>query len=142
MYTEIKTIEDAIAVVNPDPSVLQILNTLPEPARKPIVSHYLLTLVAAAINIMPAKAGEEKLAEPWIPDWSNYDQYKYSPWLDIDENENKPSGFGLSYDVYDNSFTYSYVGSRLCFRSSDRAKYAANQFNDLYEAYFLIDKKQ
>jgi hypothetical protein len=46
------------------------------------------------------------------------------------------NGFRLGsvYCRYDDSG----VGSRLCFRSKEIAKYAANQFLDLYKEFFTL----
>ena len=55
------------------------------------------------------------LNEGWIPDWTNQNLYKYVPYF------KHKSGFGLScYDAHGWN-TYSFVGSRLCFKSAELA---------------------
>jgi hypothetical protein len=74
----------------------------------------------------------EILNEGWVPDWKNNNQYKYYPWFDVS------SGSGLSCLVCGARDSRSVVGSRLCFKSSELAKYAGKQFKKLYEQYFLL----
>lgn len=80
-----------------------------------------LTLIARALN------------EGWVPDWKDDRQYKYYPWF-----ESNKSGSGLSYLDYDGWITFTGVGSRLCFKSSEIAEYAGKTFKKLYEQYFLL----
>ena len=68
----------------------------------------------------------------WVPDWKDSSQYKYFPWFEID----KASCFGLFVDLSASSVDMA-LGSRLCFESSEKAKYAAEQFIDIYKQFFL-----
>ena len=45
------------------------------------------------------------------------------------------AGFACAYSHYSPSNTYAYVGSRLCFKSSALAKYAGEQFAEIYFAF-------
>lgn len=72
------------------------------------------------------------LNEGWEPDWSNSNQYKYVPYF------KHKSGFGLAFNdcvIWD---TGTDVGSRLCFKTEELAKYAAIQFADLYNDFLTI----
>ena len=82
-----------------------------------------LKLIVAALN------------EGWTPDWNNGKWDKYLPWFKM----GSPSGVGFSYNDYDDWHSFSFVGSRLCFKSRDLAKYAGNQFEALYKAYFVLN---
>lgn len=82
-------------------------------------AHAKLTIIAKALN------------EGWTPDYSNSSQYKYYPWFKF------TPGVGFSYDGYDDAHSVSGVGSRLCFKSSDLAKYAGEQFNDIYNDFLI-----
>lgn len=73
----------------------------------------------------------EALNEGWEPDWDDSDQRKYYPWF-------KMASGGFSYRVYDGHWASSHVGSRLCFKSADLAKYAAETFTDIYKEFFII----
>ena len=68
--------------------------------------------------------------EGWTPDWTDTKQRKYFPYFYM--------GSGFSYIVYDYWDSGSFVGSRLCFKSSDLAKYAGEQFTEVYEKFMLI----
>jgi hypothetical protein len=72
----------------------------------------------------------EVLNEGWKPDFSNQTEYKYYPWLKY------AAGSGFSYYVYGYDHTCSLVGSRLCYKSAELAKYAAKQFQDIYNQFF------
>ena len=75
------------------------------------------------------------LNEGWVPDWTDSNQTKYYPWFDM---RAAPSGSGLSFDGDGRTYTFSDVGSRLCYQTDDIAAYAGEQFLDLYADYFLI----
>ncbi len=122
-YKTIKTFEDACKKENIDPEKLPGVNDLPEDLKKPIIAVYKLFLIFLAIN------------NGWKPDWSNSNQYKYYPWYWV-----LSSGFG--FDFSDDSFTLTttYVGSRLCTDTSDKAKYIASQFEKEYQEYLLYSE--
>lgn len=70
----------------------------------------------------------KSLNEGWTPDWNNSSQYKYVPYF-------KWNGTAFVSHDYNTWYGYSIVGSRLCFRSAELARYAAEQFNDLYNEF-------
>ncbi|NJO70081.1 MAG: hypothetical protein HC830_13075, partial [Bacteroidetes bacterium] len=51
----------------------------------------------------------------WLPDWDNLNQHKWFPVFALS------SGFGFSYSRYDCTGTLTYVGSRLCFETEEKA---------------------
>jgi len=73
----------------------------------------------------------EVLNEGWTPDWSNSNQYKYTPYF-------KASGSGFSDCVYARWSTVTGVGSRLCYKSSELAIYAGKQFEDIYNDFLTL----
>lgn len=81
-------------------------------------AHFKLCIIARALN------------EGWTPDWTDDSEYKYYPWMEYKE------GVGFSFDGHVYAFTFSSVGSRLCFKSPELAKYAGEQFQDLYNQLF------
>lgn len=131
MQTKIKTVEDAFVATGRDIKLMPDVSNLPEKDRKFIESHYKLTVVAEALN-QEANDGKK-----WIPNWENWNEMKYFPWLEISKNDGG-SGFGLSGTAYAYDYTIASVGSRLCFKSSELAIYAAKQFEELYKDYFII----
>jgi hypothetical protein len=68
----------------------------------------------------------------WTPDWSNINQYKYYPYFEV-----LGSGVGFSDSGYYYAGTLTSVGSRLCFESLEKAKYAGIQFIEIYKNYLL-----
>ncbi len=69
------------------------------------------------------------LNDGWTPNWDDSNEYKYYPWF-------KMSASGFSYDGY-GWFTFSSVGSRLCFKNRELAKYAGTQFKEVYKKMLL-----
>jgi hypothetical protein len=121
-FRKIKTFEDACKKEGIDP-VLPDLSMIPEEFRKPLIAAYKLLIIYKAIN------------NGWIPDWNDYYQYKYYPWFSV-----LSSGFGFSVSFYYYVSTSTYVGSRLCTDSSEKAMYIVKQFKAEYQAYFLYSK--
>jgi hypothetical protein len=122
MYTDIKTFEDACKVFNLDPTtIIPDFSLFPESDRQAMIDHAKLVIIAKAIN------GD------WIPDWNNGKWDKYYPWFVMGSS----SGVGFSYFGYDDWDATSFVGSRLCFESGEKARYAGTQFKELYKSYFV-----
>ena len=118
----IKTFDDVLEEHHPkDLSALVLLNYNGTDRDMISAQAYLkLTLIARALN------------EGWEPDWSNSNERKYTPWF------KHQSGFGLSYDGCVGWNAHTFVGSRLCYKSSELAVYAAKQFADIYNDYLTI----
>lgn len=123
----VKTYEDACKVLGVEPINEQ--NAKAQGFRSDEIARRKLETIAAALN------------EGWKPDWNNTDQYKYYPYFYIQENAKGKGSAGLSCAFTDSAAAYSYAsfGSRLCFYASRLARYASNQFTDLYEQ-ILIEK--
>ena len=123
----VKTYEDACKVLGVEPINEQ--NAKAQGFRSDEIARRKLETIAAALN------------EGWKPDWNNTDQYKYYPYFYIQENTKGKGSAGLSFaDAhYAATTTDASVGSRLCFYASRLARYAGNQFTDLYEQ-ILIEK--
>ena len=122
----VKTYEDACKVLGVEPINEQ--NAKAQGFRSDEIARRKLETIAAALN------------EGWKPDWNNTDQYKYYPYFYIQENA-KGAFAGLSCAYANNAAasTHAMIGSRLCFYASRLARYAGNQFTDLYEQ-ILIEK--
>lgn len=123
----VKTYEDACKVLGVEPINEQ--NAKAQGFRSDEIARRKLETIAAALN------------EGWKPDWNNTDQYKYYPYFYIQENAKGKGSAGLSFaSTYCAATdTYANIGSRLCFYASRLARYASNQFTDLYEQ-ILIEK--
>lgn len=123
----VKTYEDACKVLGVEPINEQ--NAKAQGFRSDEIARRKLETIAAALN------------EGWKPDWNNTDQYKYYPYFYIQENAKGKGSAGLSGAItnYAATHTAAYIGSRLCFYALRLARYAGNQFTDLYEQ-ILIEK--
>ncbi|MCL1658766.1 hypothetical protein M2T79_19355 [Elizabethkingia miricola] len=119
---KVKSFEDACQLLGIEPNVPEV-SMLPENHKKAIVAHYKLVIIAEAVN------------EGWKPNWDNWDERKYYPWFDL---EGSSSGAGFSFDGYDDWNSSSAVGSRLCFKNRDLAKYAGQQFESIYKEFMTI----
>src|SRR4030095_2335177 len=97
----IKTFEDACLIEGHDPQ--RIL-----PYAKPISEEEENTNAFVQAKII-CKA----LNQGWYPDWSNSNENKYYPWFKYS------AGSGLSHRVYVCTASFTDVGSRLCFKSSE-----------------------
>ncbi|WP_298307218.1 hypothetical protein [Flavobacterium sp.] len=118
---KIKTFEEACALLGISTD-LPDFSAMPEKEQKALIAHYKLVIIAKALN------GD------WIPDWKNDKWDKYYPWF----NMGSPSGVGFSFFGYGCWYAHSIVGSRLCFKSAELAKYAGTQFEELYKDYFVL----
>jgi hypothetical protein len=116
-FENIKTFEDACKalMISPD-EVFTVADSDDEVAYKK------LKVIVAAIN------------NGWKPDWSDGNQYKYYPYFKV-----LPWGSGFSNSDSYYTGTDTSVGSRLCFESSEKAMYAASQFEDLYKQFLTIN---
>lgn len=80
------------------------------------------------------------IAEAWnkedgfVPDFSDWNQDKWFPWFKYDEDA---AGFVYAATSYTSSHASAHFGSRLCFKSSERAAQFGKQFADLYNSAFL-----
>ena len=119
--SKIKTFEAACKKLKIDPEkCLPDVKGMPEHHQDSTIAYAKLVIIAEALN------------DGWKPDWSNMEEWKYYPWFDMS------SGSGLSFLGFADLYSLSFVGSRLCFKSAELAKYAVTQFKDLYEKYFVL----
>jgi len=124
--TKIKTFEDACKAQDIS-TELPMFPHLEEAEQKAMQAHYQLCIINKALN------------EGWRADFSNDNEYKYHPWLWFDKKIGSSGAF--VFCVFNGNYcSDSGVGSRLVFKSSELAKYAATQFIDLYRDYFTYYK--
>lgn len=81
------------------------------------------------------------IAQAWnkednfTPDFSNRNQTKWFPWF-VYSNAN--AGFVCARTFNTAAFASAYFGSRLCFKTSDRARQFGEQFIDLWNDVLLF----
>ncbi len=81
------------------------------------------------------------IAQAWnkednfTPDFSNRNQTKWFPWF-VYSNAN--AGFVCARTFNTATFASAYIGSRLCFKTSDRARQFGEQFIDLWNDVLLF----
>lgn len=139
----IKTFEDARKELGSDHPLVEEYETITcrcGGLGDDIIAYMKLRIIAAALN------------EGWKPEYTK-EEYRYFPWFilytkeEIDELTDEKKKFVLARSYYDSfadggvayalavddaSVTYSYYGSRLAFRNIELAKYAGNQFIDIW----------
>ena len=74
-------------------------------------------------------------ADNFVPDFSNRNQYKYFPWFVYNDNA---AGFVSANTSNAATFAYADVGSRLCFKTKERAEQFGKQFIDLWNDFLLF----
>lgn len=80
------------------------------------------------------------IAEAWnkedkfIPDFSDYNQIKWYPRFKYDKDAAR---FVLEATYYMSKYASTSIGSRLCFKTQERAEQFGKQFDDLYNKAFL-----
>ena len=80
------------------------------------------------------------IAQAWnkedgfVPDFSDWNQDKWFPWFKYD---NDAAGFVVAHTRSAPTSAAANIGSRLCFKSSERAEQFGKQFIDLYNKVFL-----
>lgn len=86
------------------------------------------------LNKLVAMAEAWNKEDGFDPDFSNPKQIKWFPWLKYDKDA---AGFVFAYTARTPSSAGANFGSRLCFKSSERAAQFGKQFADLYNKVFL-----
>lgn len=80
------------------------------------------------------------IAQAWnkedgfVPDFSNRNQWKYFPWFTYN---NDAAGFVFTTTYNAATIAAAAIGSRLCFKTPERAEQFGKQFKNLYNKVFL-----
>ena len=90
-----------------------------------------------ALNELFTIAQAWNKADDFVPDFSNSMQDKWFPWFVYDKGA---AGFVYAYTHDAPSHTSASFGSRLCFKTRNRAIQFGKQFVDLYNQVFLLNK--
>lgn len=90
-----------------------------------------------ALNELFTIAEAWNKADNFVPDFSDASQPKYFPWFVYDKGA---AGFVFAFTNSTATLTLAYFGSRLCFKTRNRAIQFGKQFVDLYNQVFLLNK--
>ena len=90
-----------------------------------------------ALNELFTIAQAWNKADDFVPDFSDSMQDKWFPWFIYDK---RAAGFVFADTYYTPTYAVAYVGSRLCFKTQNRAIQFGKQFMGLYNQVFLLDK--
>jgi|Cm1ome_3_1110798.scaffolds.fasta_scaffold01417_4 hypothetical protein len=87
-----------------------------------------------ALNELFTIAQAWNMADDFTPDYSNRNQDKWFPWFVYDKDR---AGFVSAYSAP--SPASAYFGSRLCFKTANRARQFGEQFIDLWNKVLLLN---
>lgn len=90
-----------------------------------------------ALNELFTIAEAWNKADNFVPDFSDTSQSKYFPWFVYDKGS---AGFVYASTHHTAAFTAAHFGSRLCFKTRNRAIQFGKQFVGLYNQVFLLNK--
>lgn len=93
------------------------------------------TKALIALNELFTIAQAWNKADNFVPDFSDSNQYKYYPWFVYDKDR---AGFVYAHTSGTATCTNANFGSRLCFKTANRARQFGEMFTDLYNQVFLI----
>lgn len=139
----IKTFEDAVAelrnrAMNGDKNAGKLLDEwkiiTSTAGSKDLLAYLKLRIITSALN------------EGWKPKFEEENELCCYPWFNL--KTSRVVGRGGNYAnahcglVYANagnasSYSYTYYGSRLAFKSKELAEYAGKQFVEIYENWFI-----
>lgn len=90
----------------------------------------------SALNKLFTIAEAWNKADNFVPDFSNQNQYKYYPWFVYDRDA---AGFVFAATSDTATLTNAYIGSRLCFKTANRARQFGEMFAYLYNEVLLFN---
>ncbi|MEN6423559.1 MAG: hypothetical protein ABFD76_16595 [Smithella sp.] len=120
----VKSFEDACEVLGRSTAIPDLM-MLPTKHRDSMIAYYKLCTITEALN------------EGWVPDWADTDEYKWFPWWYV-STDRSAAGLAFAFTNTSAAIPNAYYGSRLGFKTEKLARYAADQFKDLYEAFLLF----
>lgn len=149
---KVKTFEDAVAILGDEHPLVAQFRVIESSFKEAdnnlhLFAYARLVIIAEALN------------EGWKPKFDG-DECRYYPWfyiytkkeyeeLDEDEkkecrvvgrsfnNANANGGVGYAIAHYASSYSHSYLGSRLAFKTRDLAEYCGKQFIDIWEKFLF-----
>lgn len=98
-----------------------------------INTHHLKAI--AAINKLFTIAEAWNKEDDFTPDFSDLEQDKWFPWFVYDKDA---EGFVYANTASTPAGADAHIGSRICFKSSERAEQFGKQFTSLYNEVFTL----
>jgi hypothetical protein len=114
---------------NPD-TIMPDLSNYPEKHRGAVSALMQLLILADDAN-----------PKDWTPDFNNGDQYKWTPWVDMETDENNPSGFRFFGAYCVSTDAGADLGSRLSFVDEKTTKKFFEENIELYKDLMTLPKK-
>lgn len=90
-----------------------------------------------ALNELFTIAQAWNKADGFIPDFSDRSQKKWFPWFTYDKYAAR---FVSACTGHSPAYVNAFLGSRLCFKTSERAEQFGKQFAHLYNKVFLLNQ--
>lgn len=123
--SKLDTFEKCCNYINIDPNLPDV-SMIAEQHAAAVQNNYALMVICEAWN----------KADNFIPDYGNPNQIK---WFPIFEYNRKTGSFSFLYSAYYYSGASLGAGSRLCFKTEERADQFGKQFIDLHNSILLND---
>lgn len=133
-YKDITSYELACQINKQDPNNLPDVSKLDPAEGEDVINSLKLKRIIRALNT------DQETGKVWEPNWSDKNQRKYTPWVEVKASAEQPGGFAFSYSYFDYWCAFACSGSRLCLESSDRVMHLYEHFNDLMVKCYLIIK--
>lgn len=149
---KVKTFEDAVAILGNEHTLVAQFRVIESSFKEAdnnlhLFAYTRLAIIAEALNEgwRPKFDGEECRYYPW------FHIYTKEEYEELDEDEKKECrvvGRSVGYAVadgvvafavanYSSSFSYSYYGSRLAFKTRELAEYCGKQFIEIWEKWLF-----
>ena len=87
-----------------------------------------------ALNRLFTIADAWNKEDGFVPDFSDWRQTKWFPWFKYNKDA---AGFVFVHTNYTPTYAATHLGSRICFKTRDRAEQFGKQFIELYNKVFL-----
>ena len=135
IITDFECAKSAIIRVSPEDFIFSVKNKRHEVTARFVSEINFRHLKAlAALNKLFSIAQAWNNEDRFVPDFSNENQGKWFPWFRYDMKLEK---FVCSSVICSSLGGNAYWGSRLCFKTYERAEQFGKQFEDLYNDVFI-----
>lgn len=139
----VKTFQDAVQELGDDNKLVAEYQTIydcnGDNLSPDLLAYFKLRIIVAALN------------EGWEPQFTE-DEYRWYPWFylytkeeyeELNEKDKtrcvlRSGNYSGANASFASSYSYTYCGGRLAFRSEELAAYAGRQFKEIYAEYFLF----